>query len=163
MRAAEIKEKEFTDDEGLKDGVTYYYTVRAVDPAGNESQNTEQTKIKSSGTSIKTSALLKTTKKTTEQKSSTATSTTVTSAKSIGKNLSAGMKGDEVKLMQEVLINEGLLAKGSASGYFGNLTKQAVIKFQEKYADEILKPVGLTKGNGFLGTGTRAKINKLIK
>ena len=163
LRAAEIKEKEFTDDEGLKDGVTYYYTVRAVDPAGNESQNTEQTKIKSSGTSIKTSALLKTTKKTTEQKSSTATSTTVTSAKSIGKNLSAGMKGDEVKLMQEVLINEGLLAKGSASGYFGNLTKQAVIKFQEKYADEILKPVGLTKGNGFLGTGTRAKINKLIK
>ncbi len=164
LRAAEIKEKEFTDDEGLKDGVLYYYTARAVDPAGNESQNTEQTKIKASGTSVKTSTLLKTEKKTIEQKLITTTATTTaTSAKSITKNLNVGAKGNDVKLMQNVLINEGLLPTGSADGYFGSSTKQAVIKFQEKYASDILKPAGLTKGNGTVGTGTRKKMNQLIK
>lgn len=37
-------------DAGLTNGVTYYYTVRAVDPAGNESTNTAQVSATATGT-----------------------------------------------------------------------------------------------------------------
>ncbi|MDP3697519.1 MAG: carboxypeptidase regulatory-like domain-containing protein [Candidatus Taylorbacteria bacterium] len=40
-------------DTGIIDGTTYYYTIRAVDPAGNESANTNQVSAVAVGTSIK--------------------------------------------------------------------------------------------------------------
>jgi len=48
------------------------------------------------------------------------------------------------------------------TGNFFGLTKAAVIRFQEKYASEILAPIGLKKGTGFVGARTRAKINSLF-
>lgn len=69
---------------------------------------------------------------------------------------------DVVKL-QEILVFEGLMSKGEIGiswGYFGKKTFAAVIKLQEKYSDEILKPVGLTKGTGYVGLSTRAFLNK---
>ena len=79
------------------------------------------------------------------------------------RNLSAGSQGDDVKAIQELLLKEGLYPEGLITGFFGNLTKQAVIRFQEKYADEILKPAGLEKGTGFVGPSTIKKINKLLE
>ncbi|MEI8339681.1 MAG: immunoglobulin-like domain-containing protein [bacterium] len=66
----------------------------------------------------------------------------------------------DVKELQNRLISEGFMATGLATGYFGTTTKSAVIKYQEKYADEVLKPLGLTKGTGFVGPYTRAFLNK---
>lgn len=76
-------------------------------------------------------------------------------------NLRYGDRGDEVIKLQKALIKEGLLAEGLNTGWFGPLTKAAVIKFQEKYAADILAPWGLTEGTGFVGKTTRAKLNEL--
>ena len=77
-------------------------------------------------------------------------------------NLKKGMKGDAVKTLQEGLKQDpSVYPEGLTTGYFGPLTKAAVIRFQEKYASDILAPWGLTKGTGFVGSTTRAKFNAL--
>jgi hypothetical protein len=116
-------------------GVTYYYLVRAVDAAGNESNNLEQ---------VSETVM--------EQVVST----------SFSRNLRVGSRGDDVALLQQILVNEAVYPEKIISGYFGNLTRAAVVRFQEKYAAEILKPAGLSTGTGFVGIATRSKLNKLI-
>ncbi|HOW12918.1 MAG TPA: ABC transporter substrate-binding protein [Candidatus Pacearchaeota archaeon] len=77
-------------------------------------------------------------------------------------DLKFGSKGTEVEQLQKCLSKlEDIYPNGEISGYFGENTKQAVIKFQEKYADEILKPNNLTKGTGIVSKGTRNKLNEL--
>ncbi|MCK4805720.1 MAG: peptidoglycan-binding protein, partial [Candidatus Pacebacteria bacterium] len=77
-------------------------------------------------------------------------------------NLSLGMRGENVKLLQEILIEEEVWQRSDigATGYFGSITREAVIKYQEKYAPEILEPLGLIKGTGFFGSSTRSHIEK---
>jgi peptidoglycan hydrolase-like protein with peptidoglycan-binding domain len=84
------------------------------------------------------------------------------SAKNFSRTLSYGLSGDDVKLLQQILIKENVYPEKLITGYFGKATLAAVIKFQEKYFDDILRPAGLTKGSGLVGPGTRAKLNKLI-
>lgn len=84
------------------------------------------------------------------------------SCSQINRSLSQGMSGQEVKCLQAFLKNQGVYPEGLITGYFGSLTKKAVINFQEKYASEILAPFNLTSGTGFVGTKTRIKINELL-
>ena len=71
-------------------------------------------------------------------------------------NLSLGSSGPQVIALQKILNQDpdtriavtGSGSPGNETDHFGQLTKAAVIRFQEKYAGEILTPVGLTKGTG---------------
>jgi len=79
-------------------------------------------------------------------------------------DLKQGDRGDQVKLLQTWLAKDSeVYPEAIISGWFGPLTKAAVIRFQEKYKDDILTPLGLTEGTGYVGEATRAKLNQLYK
>jgi len=71
-------------------------------------------------------------------------------------------KGQQVELLQRWLAkDEEVYPEGEITGSFGLKTKSAVIRFQEKYPEEILGPNNLTKGTGIVDLLTREKLNEL--
>jgi len=85
-------------------------------------------------------------------------------------NLKYGQSSIDVKYLQIFLNSDpdtqlaisGAGSSGNETNYFGKRTLQAVMKFQEKYANEVLAPWGLTRGTGFVGKTTQAKINEIL-
>ena len=74
-----------------------------------------------------------------------------------------GLKGDNVRCLQQFLrTQEGIYPEGLVTGNFFTLTVNAVARFQEKYSDEILTPLELTQGTGYVGSSTRDKLNELL-
>lgn len=77
---------------------------------------------------------------------------------------------NSIKYLQIILNSDpatkiavsGVGSAGKETNVLGDLTKKALIKFQEKYASEILAPFGLTQGTGIVGATTRAKLNQLL-
>lgn len=77
-------------------------------------------------------------------------------------NLKVGDKGNDVIALGKALSREGILPKIYVhSNVFTTELFLTVSTFQNKYATEILYPIGLTKGTGYIGPATRAKLNKL--
>ncbi len=88
------------------------------------------------------------------------------------RTLRKGSHGVDVFYLQILLNNDtetqvntpGLLGgAGNETDFLGGATEKAVAKFQDKYATEVLRPAGLTKGNGIVGPRTRAKLNSLLE
>jgi len=82
-------------------------------------------------------------------------------------NLKINDQGEDVIALHQVLEKEGFgpFDRGgddiNALKIFTEDTASAVVGFQEKYINEILTPYRLKHGTGFVGAGTRAKLNKL--
>jgi len=83
------------------------------------------------------------------------------------KNLKLGDTDAEVLLLQKILNEDpdtlvsanGPGSLGSETTYFGQKTKVAVIKLQNKHYGEVLAPNGLSSGTGYFGASTRAMVN----
>ncbi|MBU4299266.1 fibronectin type III domain-containing protein [Patescibacteria group bacterium] len=80
------------------------------------------------------------------------------------KNLKAGMSNSDVVYLKKILdVEVPDHAKWTGTKYFGSKAKAAVVKFQKKYSADISAVAGYTiKASGFVGTGTRAKLNQLL-
>jgi hypothetical protein len=64
-----------------------------------------------------------------------------------------GTRGPQVTELQQLLTKLGFY-NGPVTGYFGNLTRRAVIKFQQTY--------GISPATGFVGPLTRGKLNQVV-
>ncbi len=88
-----------------------------------------------------------------------------------GTVLSVGATGPIVKELQQVLnvtpdtrvALSGAGSPGNETEYFGTMTKTAVIKFQEKHRTEILVPLGLSAGSGYVGERSFMKVNSICR
>ncbi len=86
------------------------------------------------------------------------------------RDLTIGSTGPDVQSLQVFLNRDpdtrlailGAGSPGQETEYFGPITRNAIIRFQEKYADEILRPLNLWSGTGYFGPSTRAKIMSLL-
>src|SRR5882672_9254396 len=67
-------------------------------------------------------------------------------------HLAFGSTGTQVTALQNILIQQGFLAASGPTGYFGSLTKAAVMKFQSSKG---FSPAGE------IGPQTRAALNAL--
>lgn len=72
----------------------------------------------------------------------------------LSSNLSVGSKGSQVTSLQQFLSSAGVYS-GPVTGYFGQLTKQAVIAFQ--------KQNNIVPASGYVGVLTRAEMKKGTK
>lgn len=93
---------------------------------------------------------------------------TTSSCYQFERNLRVGNTGADVKALQQTLNANGFTvaaaghagSAGMETTYFGNATKNALIKWQEANAAATLAPWGLTSGTGFFGATSRAEMNK---
>ena len=80
----------------------------------------------------------------------------------IKNDLFFGAKGREVEELQKCLAKDPeIWPEGEITGYFGKKTREAVMKFQQKYKEELLLPFGLKEPTGKVTGETKKKLNEI--
>lgn len=151
--ATEVLSNSFKDLSQFIKDTTYYYTVRAVDRAGNESSEIKQVALTAQATSLAKN----------NKKETLLLPLGQTPLDKVSRVLSFGDKGEDVREVQQFLRDEGVYPEGRVTGYYGKLTKKAVQRFQDKYASEILTPNGFRRSTGMFGNATRKKMNEILE
>jgi len=138
-------------DTKLNNAQTYYYTIFAYDKVPNYSQGVSAQTIPKVGT-ISIAVNLPGTKKPISG---------IPNNYKFTQPLYLGKKNTDVTYLQIFLKNQGtdIYLQGLVTGYFGPLTKGAVIKFQVKYG--IISTTS-SPAAGLVGPKTRAKINGIL-
>ncbi len=72
-----------------------------------------------------------------------------------------GDRDEGIRKMQIFLKEQGFFDYPQATGYYGDITDRAVRAFQAKYAEDILRPWGLTRPTGRWYQSTRKKANEV--
>jgi hypothetical protein len=84
----------------------------------------------------------------------------------IRSTLQLGSTGDDVSLLKIVLNSDKATqiaaTPAGVTNIFDLATLDAVNRFQQKYANEILAPSGLTNATGVVGAATRKKLNFIL-
>lgn len=88
----------------------------------------------------------------------------------ISRNLYVGLVGEDVRCLQRYLNYSGYPVAGSGVGssgnettYFGSRTQDAVRRWQEAHAPDVLHPIGLTQGTGFWGARSFNKYVSIVR
>lgn len=84
------------------------------------------------------------------------------------RSLTIGDRGSDVRVLQRFLnavpgiqvAQSGDGAPGFETTYFGPQTAAALAQFQERHADEILMPLGLSQGTGYFGPLTQTWVDR---
>jgi hypothetical protein len=76
--------------------------------------------------------------------------------------MSKGGTGLEVERLQKALKSLGFFPNIKTTQYYGDITVNAVKKFQLAYKDDILTPLGLIEPTGRFGEMTMKKLNSLL-
>ena len=98
--------------------------------------------------------------------SSAATAAALGQCKASFSGLKIGVRGQSVLMLQQLLNRDsdtqvsvsGAGSRGNETQVFGPATRAAIMKFQAKYKDEILAPLGLTAPTGNVGPATAKKL-----
>lgn len=89
-------------------------------------------------------------------------------AYTFSRDLKLGDSGEDVRALQ-ISLNADIQTRIAVSGdgspgyetaFFGEKTQSAVIRYQNIYKNEVLTPLGLTSGTGYVGSATRKQLEK---
>lgn len=92
---------------------------------------------------------------------------TLANAYTFSRDLKLGDAGEDVRALQVILNTNsqtrvavvGPGSPGYETGFFGEKTLSAVIRYQNLHTNEVLKPLGLVVGTGYVGTATRRNLS----
>ena len=153
---------------GLSAGVTYTFTVSAVNESGASpaSPTSDPVIIPVISQSAPSAAvLLQYIQQPSQQQNTQMPPVKVFS----GKTLRLGSRGEEIRTLQKFLNEKGFTvavkgpgSTGKETTLFGAQTRAALMRYQQAYAKDILVPAGLTRPTGILASFTIAHIEKMM-
>jgi len=180
MKITDYSTSHSVDISDLSPETTYYYRIKAKDSSGNIRESAEKTFVtpeeKEDEDELRLNLIALLLKRIIYLKDLLAGREEgqviygIPAEFEFRRNLFLGQNLEEIQYLQMILnsypdtrlAQRGWGSPGNETIHFGPLTRIAVIKFQNKYASEILHPTGRQAATGIVGPSTRAKLNELL-